>query len=234
MIPHRFQILIAFALSAIFFSYCGETHTEPTVPNVILIMTDDQGYGDFGVMGNPIIQTPNWDRLAAESASMSNFYVSPVCSPTRASLMTGRYNYRTRVVDTWQGRSQMEPAEVTIAEVLQGAGYATGIFGKWHLGDSYPMRPQDQGFEEVLIHRGGGIGQPTDPLDGQSKYTDPVLVHNGELVYEEGYCTDIYFERGMKWMEKQHASGSNFFMYLATNAPHDPFHDVPDRTLPNV
>ncbi len=229
MLSHRFHTIIAITLSAIVFSSCGETHTEPSAPNVILIMTDDQGYGDFGVMGNPIIQTPNWDQLAAQSASMSNFYVSPVCSPTRASLMTGRYNYRTRVVDTWQGRSQMEPAEITIAEAMKEAGYATGIFGKWHLGDSYPMRPQDQGFDEVLVHRGGGIGQPTDPLDGQGQYTDPVLVHNGNLVYESGYCTDIYFERGMEWIEKQHQSGKNFFMYIATNAPHDPFHDVPEE-----
>ncbi len=205
---------------------CKPTTAER--PNVILIMTDDQGYGDFGVTGNPVIKTPNLDRLAAESAQMTQFYVSPVCSPTRACLMTGRYNYRTGVVDTWIGRSMMNPEEVTLAEAMSSAGYATGIFGKWHLGDNYPMRPQDQGFDEVLMHRGGGIGQPADPPEGEGKYTDPVLFHNGEKVHETGYCTDVYFERGMEWMDRVHEKGQNFFMYIATNAPHGPFHDVPE------
>jgi arylsulfatase/arylsulfatase A len=190
-------------------------------------MTDDQGYGDFGIKGNPIIETPNIDVMARESAQMSNFYVSPVCSPTRACLMTGRYNYRTRAIDTWLGRSMLEPEEVTIAEIMKKAGFATGIFGKWHLGDNYPMRPQDQGFEEVLVHRGGGIGQPSDPPDGEGKYTNPVLFHNGQQVQETGYCTDVYFRRGIEWMENIHRRDKNFFMYLSTNAPHSPFHDVP-------
>lgn len=110
---------------------------------------------------------------------------------------------------------------------MKKAGYATAIFGKWHLGDNYPMRPQDQRFDEVLVHRGGGIGQPSDPPGGEGKYTDPVLFHNGVQVQEQGYCTDVYFNRGMEWMEKMHRSGQNFFMYFSTNAPHDPFHDIP-------
>ncbi len=117
-------------------------------PNVILIMTDDQGYGDLGVTGNPVIRTPHLDAMASRSATLSRFYVSPVCAPTRASLMTGRYNYRTRAIDTYIGRAMMEPGEVTVAEILRDAGYATGIFGKWHLGDNYPFRPMDQGFSE--------------------------------------------------------------------------------------
>lgn len=197
-------------------------------PNVILIMTDDQGYGDFGVTGNPVIKTPNIDAMAKESAQMTNFYVSPVCAPTRACLMTGRYNFRTRVIDTWMGRAMMEPEEVTMAEILKTAGYATGIFGKWHLGDCYPMRPQDQGFDEVLVHKGGGIGQPPDPPGGEGKYTDPILFHNGEQVQEKGYCTDVYFDRGIAWIKKKHQQGQNFFVYLPTNAPHSPFHDVPN------
>ena len=116
---------------------------EKDRPNVILIITDDQGYGDFGVTGNPVIQTPNIDTMAEQSAQMSQFYVSPVCAPTRACLMTGRYNYRTRCIDTYIGRAMMEPEEVTVAEILRKAGYATGLFGKWHLGDNHPMRPQD-------------------------------------------------------------------------------------------
>ncbi|MEX2399391.1 MAG: sulfatase-like hydrolase/transferase, partial [Rhodothermales bacterium] len=198
-------------------------------PNVILIMTDDQGYGDFGFTGNPVIRTPNLDALSEESVRLSPFYVSPVCAPTRASLMTGRYNYRTRVVDTWLGRAMMEPDEVTVAEVLRDGGYATGIFGKWHLGDNYPMRPRDQGFEEVLVHRGGGIGQPSDPPGGEGAYTDPILFHNGEEVRMEGYCTDIYFDEAMRWMDSAREEGRPFFAYVSTNAPHGPYHDVPEQ-----
>ncbi len=196
--------------------------------NVILIMTDDQGGWDYGFMGNKFLNTPNLDAMAAGGARLSRFYVSPVCTPTRANLMTGRYNYRTRAIDTYIGRAMMEPEEVTIAEVLAPAGYATGIFGKWHLGDSYPMRPQDQGFQEVLVHRGGGIGQPSDPPEGAGKYTDPVLFQNGEKKQMNGYCTDIYFDHAMKFIQKNESQEKPTFMYIATNAPHGPFHDVPE------
>jgi len=190
-------------------------------------MTDDQGYGDFGFTGNPAIATPNLDLLAANSALMNPFYVHPVCAPTRACLMTGRYNYRTRAIDTYIGRAMMEPEEITLAEILKENGYATGIFGKWHLGDNHPMRPQDQGFDEVLVHRGGGIGQPSDPLGAERKYTDPALLHNGKLVSMKGYCTDLYFDHAWKWIEDQHPK-EPFFAYIPTNAPHGPFHDVPE------
>jgi len=130
-------------------------------PNVLVIMTDDQGFGDFAMNGNPVVRTPNLDKLAKDGVRLTNFYVSPVCSPTRASLLTGRYNYRTGVVDTYLGRSLMDSDEVTLAEMLRWAGYRTGIFGKWHLGDNYPMRPQDQGFGESLVLKGGGLGQPS-------------------------------------------------------------------------
>jgi len=211
------------------FSHFSCNQTKTNRPNVIIIMSDDQGYGDFGITGNPIIKTLNIDAMAKKSAQMTNFYVCPVCAPTRACLMTGRYNYRTRVIDTYLGRAMMEPKEVTMAEILKNAGYATGIFGKWHLGDCYPMRPQDQGFDEVLVHKGGGIGQPPDPPGGERKYTDPILFHNGQKVQEKGYCTDVYFNRGIEWMEKKHQQGQKFFMYLPTNAPHGPFHDVPQN-----
>ncbi len=200
----------------------------PPRPNMILIITDDQGIGDFGFTGNPVIKTPEIDRMATRSASLERFYVSPVCAPTRANLVTGRYNYRTRVIDTYLGRAMMEPGEVTIAELLSDAGYATGIFGKWHLGDNYPMRPQDQGFQEVLVHRGGGIGQPADPPGGEGKYTDPILFHNGVEKQMTGYCTDIYFDAAMDFVAANHEKGRPTFTYLPTNAPHGPFHDVPE------
>jgi arylsulfatase/arylsulfatase A len=197
-------------------------------PNVIIIMTDDQGYGDFGATGNKIIETPHIDEMARRSVLWDNFYVSPVCSPTRASLMTGRYNHRTFVVDTWLGRSMMATEEVTIAEVLRDVGYATGIFGKWHLGDNYPMRPIDQGFEEALVLRGGGLAQPGDPIENNRRYTDPILIHNGREVATEGYCTDVYFRNARKWIGEKKAEGRPFFAYIPTNAPHGPYHDVPE------
>ncbi len=200
-------------------------------PNIVLVMTDDQGYGDFGFAGNPVLQTPHLDALAAQSAQVERFYVSPVCTPTRASLMTGRYNYRTRAIDTYIGRAMMEPEEVTIAEMLREAGYATGIFGKWHLGDNYPMRAMDQGFEESLVHRGGGIGQPSDPPGGQGKYTDAVLFRNGTREETTGYCTDVYFDAAFEFMRRAASEGRPFFAYVPTNAPHGPFHDVPEDWL---
>ena len=196
-------------------------------PNVILIMTDDQGYGDFAWNGNPAIRTPNIDAMAARSARLERFYVSPVCAPTRACLMTGRYNYRTRCIDTWIGRAMMEPDEVTIAEILGAVGYATGIFGKWHLGDCYPMRPMDQGFDVALVHRGGGIGQPSDPPGGEGKYTDPILFRNGVQEQMSGYCTDVYYENAMAFIGQCEQDQRPFFVYLPDNCPHGPFDDVP-------
>ncbi len=148
-------------------------------PNVILIITDDQGYGDLGVTGNPHVRTPVIDKLAKESTRFNQFYVSPVCAPTRSSLMTGRYSLRTGVRDTYNGGAMMAPTEVTIAELLKKANYTTGIFGKWHLGDNYPSRPNDQGFDESLIHLSGGMGQVGDVttyFKGDSSYFDPYPV----------------------------------------------------------
>lgn len=193
-------------------------------PNVLLIMTDDQGYGDFGFHGNPVIKTPNLDRLAAESVELTRFHVSPVCSPTRSSLLTGRYNYRTGVVDTYLGRSMMAPDEVTLAETLRAAGYRTAIFGKWHLGDNYPQRAMDQGFEESLVHRGGGIGQPSDPPDNHS-YFNPGMVHNGKDEQAKGYVSDVITDAAIQYI-KAHRDDP-FFVYLAFNCPHTPL-EVPD------
>ena len=196
-------------------------------PNVILMMTDDQGIGDFGIKGNTLIETPHIDAMAKNSGSLTTFYVSPVCSPTRASLMTGRYNQRTRCIDTWLGRSMMEPDEFTLAEALKAAGYRTGLFGKWHLGDCYPMRPQDQGFDEVLMHRGGGLAQPSEPLENERRYTDPILFdEKGEAVKTKGFCTNVYTDAALEFISD--GSGKPFFVYLPTNAPHGPYHDVPE------
>lgn len=213
-------IAVAFLLApASLFAADPPAAAAASRPNVILIMTDDQGFGDFSGNGNPHIQTPNMDRLSKDGVTLTSFYVSPVCTPTRANLMTGRYNYRTCAIDTAYGRAMMHPDEVTLAEHLRAAGYRTGIFGKWHLGDLYPMRSIDQGFEESLVHRGGGIGQPSDPPGG-SNYTNPILEHNGKLEQFEGYCSDVYTDAALSFI-KSHAEDS-FFVYLAYNCPHGP------------
>ncbi len=196
-------------------------------PNVVIVITDDQGHGDLGFHGNPIIKTPNLDRLARQSLRMKHFFVCPVCSPTRSSLLTGRYNYRTGVVDTFIGRSMMHADEITLAEILRGMGYVTGIFGKWHLGDCFPLRPQDQGFMESLVLKGGGIGQPSDPAGGSS-YFDPILQHNGRQVKTTGYCSDVYTDAALRFFAKN--KDQPFFCYLPFNAPHDPL-QVPEKYL---
>jgi len=186
-------------------------------PNVILILTDDQGFGDVGFNDNEKINTPHLDRFAREGLTLDRFYCSPVCAPTRACLMTGRHYYRTGVVHTSRGGAKMHGDEITIAEQLADAGYATGIFGKWHLGDNYPMRPQDQGFQESLIHKSGGIGQTPDK---PNSYFDAILWKNGEQIKSSGYCTDVFFDGAINFIDQQ--KDQPFFIYLPTNAPHTP------------
>ncbi|PKA99204.1 arylsulfatase A-like enzyme [Flavobacteriaceae bacterium MAR_2009_75] len=198
-------------------------------PNVIIIITDDQGYGDLGVTGNPHVKTPAIDKLAKESNRFNNFYVSPVCAPTRSSLMTGRYSLRTGIRDTYNGGATMASNEVTIAEMLKQANYKTGIFGKWHLGDNYPSRPSDQGFDESVIHLSGGMGQVGDIttyFKGDRSYFDPVLWHNNEQQSYEGYCSDIFTDVALNFIEKNQES--SFFCYLSFNAPHTPL-QVPEK-----
>jgi len=195
-----------------------------TPPNVILVMTDDQGWGEVGFHGNKVLKTPNLDRFAAEGIELTNFYVSPMCTPTRSSLMTGRYHFRTGAHDTYIGRSNMNPQETTIAEVFASAGYRTGIFGKWHLGENYPMRAADQGFQKVVVHGGGGIGQFAD-FPGNT-YWDPVLLYNDKFKKAKGYCTDIFIDESISFM--QNNRDQPFFCYLPLNVPHSPF-DVDDK-----
>ncbi len=186
-------------------------------------MTDDQGWGDVGFHGNTILKTPHTDRLASESVEFTRFHVCPVCSPTRSSLLTGRYNYRTGVVDTYLGRSTMAADETTLAEMLSAAGYRTGIFGKWHLGDNYPSRSIDQGFGESLVHGGGGIGQPADPPGNH--YQDPILIHDGRHEQAHGYCTDVFTDAAIRFIEAHRREP--FFVYLPYNCPHGPL-EVPE------
>ncbi|MEW6357837.1 MAG: sulfatase-like hydrolase/transferase [Planctomycetota bacterium] len=189
-------------------------------PNVILVMTDDQGYGDLACHGNPVIQTPNLDRLHSESVRLTDFHVCPVCTPTRASLMTGRDTVRTGAWGTTWGRSLLRKDEVTVADVFAAGGYRTGMFGKWHLGDNYPFRPEDRGFHEVLRHGGGGVGQTTDYWGND--YFDDTYFHNGSPTKYTGYCTDVWFDGAMAFIEDSVKNGRPFFCYIPTNAPHGP------------
>ena len=188
-------------------------------PNVVLVMTDDQGYGDLACHGNPVIQTPNLDKLHTESVRLTNFHVGPTCSPTRAALLTGRYGNRTGVWHTIMGRSLLPGNEVTIAEVFGANGYRTGMFGKWHLGDNYPMRPHDQGFHEALTFGGGAIGNTPDYWGND--YFDDTYLRNGKPEKFQGYCTDVWFREAIKFIEAN--KERPFFCYLPTNAPHGPF-----------
>lgn len=192
---------------------------EDSVPNVILVITDDQGYGDVAAHGNKMIKTPNLDKLHKQSVRLTDFHVDPTCSPTRSALMTGRYSTRTGVWHTIQGRSLMSTDEVTVAEVFRQAGYRTGMFGKWHLGDNYPCRPQDQGFDETFYNGGGGVTQTPDYFDND--YFDDTYFRNGVPEKATGYCTDVWFDNALTFIE-QHKERP-FFCYLTTNAPHGPF-----------
>ena len=190
---------------------------EKNRPNVVLIITDDQGYGTVGVHGNDQIRTPYMDRLANEGVAFDRFYGHPLCSPSRAALMTGRYFYRTGILHTSRGGALMSGDEVTAAELFRDAGYRTGIFGKWHLGDNYPMRPMDQGFEKAVWHKGGGIGQaPVRP----NSYFDSLLWREGEDFQAKGYCTDVFFDEALAFIEEYQSEP--FFIYIPTNAPHGP------------
>ncbi|MFT5292083.1 MAG: arylsulfatase A-like enzyme [Planctomycetota bacterium] len=198
--------------------------TQP--PNIILVLTDDQGYGPVGRNGHPWIRTPNLDALHDRSASFSRFLVSPTCAPTRSALMTGRHPMRNGVTHTIVERERMSLEATTTPQVLGGAGYTSGIFGKWHLGDEDAYQPQNRGFDEAFIHGGGGIGQAYKCSCADSpgnKYFDPVVRHNGTFVKTHGFCTDVFFSAALGWIEEVKENEQPFFAYISTNAPHGPF-----------
>ena len=194
-------------------------------PNIILVMVDDAGYGDYSCLGNPIMKTPKVDAFWKESVRLTDFHVSPTCAPTRSALMTGRHEFKNGVTHTILERERMTLKATTIAQVLKGAGYATGIFGKWHLGDEAAYQPDRRGFDEVFIHGAGGIGQ-TYPGSGgdapHNMYDNPALMHNGKFDKTEGYCTDLFFGHAIEWMDEKLDKGTPFFAYIPLNAVHAP------------
>ena len=195
-------------------------------PNVVFILTDDQGYPEMGCHGNPVIQTPQMDALHAESVRLDQFHVGPTCAPTRAGLLTGHHANSTGVWHTIGGRSLLRKDEWTLAAALGENGYATGLFGKWHLGDQVPYRPQDRGFDQTVCHGGGGISQSLDWWGND--YFDDTYWVNGEPKAFEGYCTDVFFEEGLRFIERHR--DRPFFCMIAPNAPHSPF-NVPAKYM---
>ena len=208
------------SIQFVFFVFCFSLYVsvkaEDRPPNIVLVLTDDQGFGDIRSHGNDLINTPVHDRLALEGAQFDRFYVSPVCAPTRASLLTGRYHLRTGVHGVTRGHEIMRDEEVTIAELLKQNGYATGAFGKWHNGSQYPHHPNGQGFDEFLGFCAGHW----------NNYFDTTLDHNGQMVPSKGFMIDVVTDAAIEFIEKNKTKP--FFCYLPYNTPHTPW-QVPDK-----
>ena len=204
-------LLLAVGLFFSNFSWAGEKTIEPagTRPNILFILTDDQGYGDWKCTGHPLLVTPNVDRLAAESVRLENFQVSASCSPTRAALLTGMHEFRNGVTHTQTPRDQLWKEATTLPELLASAGYRTGFIGKWHLGNERGYAPQDRGFQWCSTNR-----------DGPREHFDPDMVRNCKREKVKGYREDIYFDDAMKFITE--SGDQPFFAYLSTYSPHDP------------
>ena len=198
------------------FAACSPASEEKAPPNVLIILTDDQGWGDLSFTGNPNLHTPNIDKLGVNGLSFDRFYVSPVCSPTRAEMLTGRYHLRSGVSGTSAGQERLDLDEVTFAEVLQRSGYVTGAFGKWHNGMQHPYHPNARGFDEFYGFCSGHWGD----------YFSPPLEHNGQPVKGEGFLPDDLTSRAMDFIDKN--QDKPFLVYLPLNIPHSPM-QVPDR-----
>ncbi|MFO1064233.1 MAG: sulfatase-like hydrolase/transferase [Pirellulales bacterium] len=212
---HPFIFAFTIAITSCF----GSMRAAESRPNVLLVITDDQGYGDIGFHGNRVIKTPTLDSLAKQSLRLTNFHVDPTCAETRAALMTGRYPLRGGVWHTIMGRSILRRDAKTMPQYFAASGYRTGMFGKWHLGDNYPYRPQDRGFQQTLHLGGGGITQVPDVWGND--YFDDVYWSGDKLKPERGYCTDVFFSAAADFIKAQ--SDQPFFCYVAANAPHGPY-----------
>ena len=194
-------------------------------PNVIIILTDDQGYGDIAAHGNPVIRTPHLDKLHADSARLTDFHVDPTCSPTRAALLTGKYSHRVKVWHTIAGGNHLREGEATMADIFRANGYRTAMFGKWHLGSNLPYRPIDRGFDEWLGQGDGGTGTTADHFLND-RVNDHYL-HNGEWKQVEGWAPEVFFNATIEFARESKKRNKPFFTYLATYLPHTPI------TLPN-
>ena len=222
--PH-FKLLVSAAV-VVFFCVSCNVLIAVERPNVVLVITDDQGYPPLAKLGHPWIKTPHLDALHNRSTRFSRFLVCPTCSPTRSALMTGRHSMRNGVTHTILERERLTLDAVTLPQALSQAGYKSGIFGKWHLGDEEPYQPHRRGFDHAFIHGAGGIGQAYDCSCAdvpQNSYYDPVVRMNGSFVKTHGFCTDVFFSAAIDWIDQVVTADSPFFAYIATNAPHGPF-----------
>ena len=195
-------------------------HAGAAKPNIVIVITDDQGYADLSCHGNPVLKTPNLDKLHSQSIRLTDFHVAPMCTPTRGQLMSGQDCLRNGAMNVSSGRTMLRRGLPTLAELLAAGGYRTGLFGKWHLGDNYPYRPQDRGFRESLFFPSSHIGSAPDYWNND--YFDDTYNHNGHRKKYAGYCTDVFFGEAMRWMKTCADRKEPFFAYIAPNAPHGP------------
>lgn len=211
--------LIALA-AVILLSGVARAADEPARPNVVIVLTDDQGYGDLGCHGNPYVKTPHLDRLHAESIRLTDFHVAPMCTPTRGQLLSGLDALRNGAMNVSSGRTLLRRGLPTIANFFADAGYRCGVFGKWHLGDNYPFRPHDRGFHDAVYYPSSHIGSAPDYFTNH--YFNDTYWHNGQRKQYTGYTTDVFFDEAMKWMARQAAEGQPFLCYIPTAAAHGP------------
>lgn len=219
---------IAFLMVLLLVFNCKEKLGKPNLsydkPNVLIVFTDDQGYGDLGYHGNPYVKTPHLDKFATAALELTNFHVGTTCAPSRAGLLTGRNANRNNAWHTIAGCSILLEDEETMAQVFEQNGYQTSMFGKWHLGDNFPFRPQDRGFQEAFYHGGGGVNQTPDYWNND--YFDDTYFRNGTPEKTTGYCTDVWFQEAIDYIDS--VGNKPFFTYLALNAAHGPF-NVPEN-----
>ena len=222
------RLILSIILSLYVLAALQAASLKGSRPNIILVMTDDQGMGDLSCLGNPVLRTPNLDRFYGLSTRFTEFHVSPTCAPTRAAIMSGRHEFKNGVTHTIKEREIMALSSTTIPELLSQNGYETGIFGKWHLGDEDAHQPYNRGFTETFIHGAGGIGQAYEgscadfPPNKDDRYFNNVILHNDTIVQTKGFCTDIFFKAALGWIREMDETDKPFFAYITPNAPHGP------------
>ncbi|GAB3649870.1 arylsulfatase [Echinicola sediminis] len=226
----HYQVLLCLLASLITLTIgsCTFKKSDAQRPNVIIILTDDQGYGDLSCHGNRFIKTPNIDKLFHQSVRFTDFHVDPTCAPTRAALMTGKYSHHAGVWHTIAGGNHLRATEMTMADIFKSSGYQTALFGKWHLGSNYPYRPMDRGFDEWLGQGDGGTGTTDDWFDNDR--VNDYYWHNGERVQIDGFAPDVFYNAAIDFITEKKAGDDPFFVYLPTYLPHDP-HTLPDTTM---
>lgn len=223
------NLIISSVLFYIGIQYAGAEEKLPEIPtiniverpNVIIILSDDQGYGDFSCHGNPVLKTPALDKLHDESIRFDNFHVSPLSTPTRGQLMTGLDAFHNKAATVLTGRNIIRRDVPTMSEIFSQNGYATGLFGKWHLGNSYPDRPMDRGFQKCIWHKGWGL---LSEIEYDNDYYETRYLDSLETKQSGEYCTNLWFNKAREWMDAMATKKQPFFAYIALNAPHGPFH----------